>query len=521
MHFRRSLVLRAGYRYGLVDGEKAAAMEGGIRLGSARGRWIVAGSVLGSGAVFLEGSVVNVALPAIAHDFGLDIEGLQWVVNGYLLTLSALMLLGGARGDRFRRSRVFAIGCVSFAAASIGCALAPSPTALVALRLVQGVAGALLVPNSLAMLETAFDVGDRGKAIGEWAALSAVSTAGGPLLGGWLVDAVSWRWVFACVVAFAVAAAWIAARHMRAADSAPSGARSAGRIDYLGATLATLGLAGVVGALIVGPDLGFGNIRVIVGGLGGVVLLVAFVGVERRATHPLLPLGVFRSRQFTATNVTTILVYAALSGLFFLLMPQLQANLGYSALRAGAALLPINLLMLAISPLAGKLSARIGPRWPMAAGAAVAAVAMALFARVQPGATYVGTVLPGAVVFGVGLSLLVAPLTAAVLGAVEERDAGLASGINNAAARLAGLLAAAALPLAAGIGGMTSLNGPAFTAGFSRAMWICAGLCAAGAVVALVMIRSGAPVRPVTHPSPTHGCTPRPCPTAVRAARAS
>jgi EmrB/QacA subfamily drug resistance transporter len=496
-------------------------MDGSIRLGSGRGRWIVAGSVLGSGAVFLEGSVVNVALPAIAHDFRLGIEGLQWVVNGYLLTLSALMLLGGALGDRFRRSTVFAVGCVSFAAASIGCALAPSPTALVVLRLVQGAAGALLVPNSLAMLETAFDAGDRGKAIGQWAAWSAVSTAAGPLLGGWLVDAASWRWVFASVVTFAVAAAWIATRHIREADSAPTGARPAGRIDYLGATLATLGLAGVVGALIAAPDHGFGNARVTVGGLGGGALLVAFIAVERRAAHPLLPLGIFRSRQFTAANVTTVLVYAALGGLFFLLMPQLQANLGYSALRAGAALLPINLLMIVISPLAGKLSARAGPRWPMAGGAAVAAVGMALFARVQPGGTYVGTVLPGAVVFGVGLSLLVAPLTAAVMGAVEERDAGLASGVNNAAARLAGLLAAAALPLAAGIGGMTSLTGPAFAAGFSRAMWICAGLCAAGAGVALVAIRSGGPVDPVIHPSPTHGCTPRPCPPAVRAARAS
>lgn len=234
-----------------------------------------------------------------------------------------------------------------------------------------------------------------------------------------------------------------------------------------------------------------------------------------------LPLAIFRSRQFSGANVTTLLVYAALGGLFFLLMPQLQANLGYSALRAGAALLPVNLLMLLLSPLAGKLSARIGPRWPMAGGAALAAAGMALFARVQPGATYAGTVLPAVVVFGLGLSLLVAPLTAAVLGAVGEPDAGIASGINNAAARLAGLLAAAGLPLAAGMGGMTSLNGAAFAAGFSRAMWICAALCAAGAVVALLAIRSGASVDPVTHPSPTHGCTPRPCRPAVRPARAT
>jgi EmrB/QacA subfamily drug resistance transporter len=480
---------------------------------------VVAGSVLGSGAVFLEGSVVNVALPAIARDFGLGIEGLQWVVNGYLLTLSALMLLGGALGDRFRRSSVFAVGCLSFATASVGCALAPSPAALVVLRLVQGAAGALLVPNSLAMLETAFDAEERGKAIGQWAAWSAVSTAAGPLLGGRLVDAASWRWVFAIVVVFSLGAAWIAARHIRGTEPAVLPSRGArGRIDYLGAVLATLGLGGVVGALIAGPDLGLRDPRVVGGGVSGVALLVGFVLVERRVEHPLLPLSIFRSRQFSGANVTTLLVYSALGGLFFLLMPQLQANLEYSALEAGAALLPVNLLMLVVSPVAGKLSARIGPRFPMAGGALVAALGMLLFARVQPGATYVGTVLPATIVFGLGLSMLVAPLTAAVLGAVDERDAGVASAINNAAARLAGLLAGAALPLAAGLGGMTRLNGTVFATGYARAMWISAGLCAAGAAVALVTIRSGAAVEPVTHPSPTHGCTPRPSAAAARAA---
>jgi EmrB/QacA subfamily drug resistance transporter len=463
-----------------------------VRLHSATGRWIVAGSVLGSGAVFLEGSVVNVALPAIARDFGLGVEGLQWVVNGYLLTLSALMLLGGALGDRFRRSRVFAIGCIGFAAASVGCALASSLPVLVALRLLQGAAGSLLVPNSLAILETSFGGDERGAAIGQWTAWSAISSAVGPLAGGWLVDAGSWRWVFASVVPFALAAAWIAVRHAPAAG-APADRRAAGRVDYSGAALVTLGLAGLVGALIVGPELGLGNPVVLAAGIGGVALLGAFVLEERRLgrqrAHPLLPLEVFRSRQFTGANVMTLLVYAALSGLLFLLMPQLQANLGYSALKAGAALLPVSVIMLALSPVAGRVATRIGPRLPMAIGALVAAVAMILFSRVGPGASYMGVLLPAAVVFGLGLGTLVAPLTAAVLGAVNERDAGLASGINNAAARLAGLLAAAALPLAAGLGGMTHLNGPEFAAGYTRAMWICAGLCAAGAVVALVTIR--------------------------------
>ncbi|HEX3274110.1 MAG TPA: MFS transporter [Gemmatimonadales bacterium] len=457
-----------------------------IRLHSAAGRWIVAASVLGSGAAFLEGSVVNVALPAIARDFGLGMAGLQWVLNGYLLTLSALMLLGGALGDRFPRSRIFALGSLGFAAASIGCALAPNLVALVALRLSQGVAGALLVPNSLAMLETAFPEGERGEAIGQWAAWSAFSTSLGPLLGGWLVDAVSWRWVFAAIVPFSVAAAWIVRRHAAKQPAA------AGAVDYFGAALATVGLAGAVWALISGPALGFGHPAVLATGLGGATLLAGFVlaewRIERMGRRPLLPLGVFRSRQFTGANLTTLLVYIALNGLFFLLMPQLQLTMGYRALTAGAALLPVNLLMLVLSPIAGRVATRTGPRLPIALGSLIAGGAMLLFARIGPGASYLSHVLPAALVFGVGLAVLVAPLTRAVLAAAGQRDAGMASAINSAVARFAGLLAAAALPLAAGLGGLHELEGPAFAAGYVRAMLICAGLCAAGALIALVTV---------------------------------
>jgi EmrB/QacA subfamily drug resistance transporter len=468
--------------------------EGAVSLHSATGRWILAGSVLGSGAVFLEGTVVNVALPAIARDFHLGVDGLQWVVNGYLLTLSALMLLGGSLGDRLRRSRVFGVGCVAFAVASIGCALAPSLPVLVVLRLLQGTAGSLLVPNSLAMLETSFQGEERGAAIGQWAGWSAVSTALGPLAGGWLVDAGSWRWVFASVGPFALGATWIALRHAPAGEARTRSrtTRKTAPVDYLGAILVTLGLAGVVGALIVGPRLGFGASPVFGAAIAGLVLLMGFVAHERRLGRqdaaPLLPLGVFRSRQFSGANLMTLLVYGALNGLMFLLMPQLQDNVGYSALTAGAALLPVNAIMLALSPVAGRMAARIGPRLPMAAGSLVAGGGMLLFARVQPGASYLGVVLPAAIVFGLGLACMVAPLTAAVLAAVSEHEAGVASGINNAAARLAGLFAAAALPLAAGLGGMTRLEGPEFAAGFARAMWICAGLCAAGALVALLTI---------------------------------
>jgi EmrB/QacA subfamily drug resistance transporter len=470
-----------------------------LKLHSAAGRWVVAGSVLGSGAVFLESSVVNVALPAIARDFHVGVVGLQWVINGYLLTLSALMLLGGALGDRFGRARVFAIGCVAFAIASAGCALAPGLIALVALRVVQGAAGALLVPNSLAMLDMAFAGEERGAAIGQWAAWSAVSTAAGPFAGGWLVDALSWRWVFSAVILFALVAALIVTRHI-AADRIPAasgesaGARS---IDYLGAALGTLSLAGIVGALMSGPAIGFTDWRVLAAGIGGVVFMGAFIAVERHAAKPILPLSIFRSRQFSGVNATTFLVYGALSGLFFLLMPQLQENLKYSALRAGAALTPANVIMLVFSPIAGRASARIGPRVLMTVGALVAAVGMTLFARVQPGASYLTTILPAIVVFGIGLSILVAPLTSAVLSAVTDRDTGIASGINNAVARLAGLIATAALPLAAGIGGSAKIEGATFAAGYARAMFISAGLCAAGAVVAFITVRSDGGAREV------------------------
>jgi len=466
-----------------------------LRLHSAAGRWILAASVLGSGAVFLEGSVVNVALPAIARDFHVGVVGLQWVLNGYYLTLSALMLLGGALGDRFHRPRVFAIGCVAFAIASTGCALAPNLVMLVGLRVVQGAAGALLVPNSLAMLDTAFDGEERGSAIGQWAAWSAVSTAGGPFLGGWLVDALSWRWVFSGVVVFAIVAAWIVTANRSSFGGARAAAgRSRGHgIDYAGAALGTLALAGLVGALMAGPVTGFGDWRVLLALIGGAALLAAFIAFERwlsrRGAQPILELSIFRSRQFSGVNAATFLVYAALNGLFFLMMPQLQLNLGYSALKAGAALSPANVIMLAVSPIAGRASTRIGARALMTSGAAIAAVGMLLFARVQPGTSYLGTTLPATIVFGFGLALLVAPLTSTVLGAVKASDTGIASGINNAVARLAGLIATAALPLAAGIGGEAKLAGAAFARGYARAMIICAGLCAAGALVSFLTVR--------------------------------
>ena len=474
-----------------------------IRLKSRAGRWAVAATVLGSGAVFLESTVMTVALPAIGRDLDLGMAGLQWLVNAYLLPLSALILLGGSLGDRYGRRRVFAVGLIGFATASALCMVAPGFGSLVACRLLQGIFGALLVPNSLAILDTLFAEEDRGAAIGQWAAWSGVSMALGPLVGGWLVDALSWRWVFACVVPFALAAAWIAARTM------PADERSAGgTVDYAGAVLVTLGLAGVTAALVAGQNLG-GTAGEVSAGGAGLVLLAAFVLVERRARDPLLPLELFRSRQFTGTNLVTLLVYAALGGFFFLFVLMLQNSLGYSALASGAALLPVNLLMLLISPRAGRWSARVGARLPMTAGAAVAAAGLLVLSGVGPGTRYLTGLVPGLALFGVGLATLVAPLTAAVMGAVPDERAGVASAVNNATARLAGLLGTAVLPLAAGLGGLTELRGTGLAGGVGTALRISAGLCLAGAIVAFLTIRATATVASVFHPSPTMGCTQR------------
>lgn len=489
----------------MTSHERAAG--GRLRLASAPGRWTLVATVLGSGAVFLESTVVHVALPAIGRDLDLGIAGLQWVLDGYLLTLSALMLLGGSLGDVFSRRRVFAIGLVAFAATSAVAAIAPGIRSLVAFRLLQGAAGALLVPNSLAILDAAFAGAERGTAIGRWAGWSAISTALGPLVGGWLVDELSWRWVFGAIAPFPLAAAWIATRHIPEPREAGEGARRS--VDYPGAALVTLGLAGAVSALVFGPRAGFDDPWILTAGIGGAIALAAFIAVERRARDPLLPLRLFRSRPFSGANAMTLLVYGALGALFFLLMLQLQNAMGYSALAAGAALLPFNVLMLALSPIAGRVSQRIGPRGPMTLGALVAAAGMALFTRVAPGAGYVGEVLPAVTVFGLGMATLVTPLTATVLGAVPPDEAGIASGANNAVARLAALLAVAVLPLAAGLAGLESLRGPVLVAGFVRAMWINAGLCAAGAAIALATVRGGAVVRPVAAPSPEHGCTQR------------
>jgi len=471
-------------------------MNDRLALSSREGRWVVVATALGSGLAFLDGSVVNVALPAMRRDLGGGISMQQWVLDGYLLTLSALLLLGGALGDRYGRRRVFVIGLVGFSVASLGCGLAPTSGTLIAARAIQGVAGALLIPGSLALIDASITTDDRGRAVGAWAGLAGVSSAIGPFVGGWLVDASSWRWVFLINLPLAVVAVVVTTRFV------PESRRNGDEpLDLTGAALVTVGLAGVVFPLIEVPAHGWSALTV-VSAIAGVVALGLLVPVEQRQASPMVPLKVFRSRQFVGVNLTTLAVYAALSAALFLLTLQLQVSLGYSALEAGSALLPVTVIMLLLSPRMGAISERIGPRLPMTVGPLVAGAGLALMARVDPGVSYAGTVLPAVLVFGFGLSLTVAPLTSTVLASVPDSEAGVASGTNNAVARVAGLLAVATLPAAAGIGQRTG----SLADGFDRAMLIAAVLCALGGVVSALTITTARRVRHQVQPGIIHGC---------------
>jgi EmrB/QacA subfamily drug resistance transporter len=442
--------------------------------------------------------VVNAALPAISRDLHADLGDLQWVLTGYLLTLGSLLVLGGSLGDRYGRRRIFVIGLIAFAATSLLCAVAPDTGTLIAARCAQGVAAALLVPNSLAIVSASFATGDRGRAIGAWSGLGGIATAIGPFVGGYLIDSVSWRWVFVINLPISAAAIAIALRHVPESRDEHAGAH----LDVVGSTLLTVGLAGVVYALIEGPGGEWTAFTIGVGALG-VVALAVFLMVEAHIANPMVPLGVFRSQQFSGANAVTFAVYAALGTVTFLLVVHLQTDLGYSALEAGASLLPITACMLLFSARAGALAQRIGPRWPMTIGPLVVAVGMALLGRVEPGTTYWATVFPALLVLGLGLSLTVAPLTATVLGAVDDSHAGIASAINNSVARLAGLLAVAVLPAAAGL---TAAQGLDLDAGFSRAMDIAAVLAAVGGLLAFLTIRRAAFVEPVATANPAIPC---------------
>ena len=452
-----------------------------IRWGTPRARGVLAATILGSGMAFLDSTVVNIALPRIGEEFDASVAGLQWILDGYLLTLAALILVAGSLGDRYGRRKVFLLGVAWFAVSSVLCGVALNTEMLVAARILQGIGGALLAPGSLAIIQLSFHREDRARAIGAWSGLGGIAGAIGPLVGGLLVQAWSWRLAFLINVPLALAVVWLTRKYV----SESHDESMTGHPDLWGSVLGALGLAGVTAALVEAPGRGVADPLVVAGAVVGVAALTAFVILQRRQRNPLVPPDIFANRTFVVANLLTFVVYAALGGVMMLFVMQLQVSLGYAPTLAGLASLPISVLMLLLSAQSGKLAQKYGPRPFLVAGPLVIALAMVMYTWVTPGASYLFTVLPAVIVFGLGLTFVVAPVTATVLASAEDRHAGVASGVNNAIARTGGLLAVAILPAASGLSGESYTDPAAMTAGWQMAMWLCAGLCVVGGVLAL------------------------------------
>src|SRR5918992_1480412 len=419
----------------------ASGEDGAPPLGARRQRLILVAAILGTTVVTVDGTVVNVALPAIEDDLGGGLAGQQWTANAYLVTLGPLLLIGGSLGDIFGERRVFAFGVGAFGVTSLACALAPTIEILVAARALQGVAGAVLTPAALAVIVANFAPDERGKAVGAWTAWGGVGTVLGPLIGGQLVDAASWRWIFAINVPIVLVTMWLILRVVPQARERDPDAR----VDVVGALLCALGLAGMTFGLIEQPLRGWGSPLVAGPLIVGALLFAGFLVWEARTRHPMLPLGLFKRHNFAFGNIETFAMYGGLGLLFFFLVLFLQQVAGWSALAAGTATLPVTLTMFALSMRFGALADRYGPRFFMGVGPLLCAAGMALFLRLDADVNYLTDLLPGLLLFGLGLSICVAPLTATVLADADEHNAGIASGVNNAIARVAGLVAIAAV----------------------------------------------------------------------------
>jgi EmrB/QacA subfamily drug resistance transporter len=452
---------------------------------SRRQRLTLVAAILGSAVATLDGTIVNVALPSIEQDLGGGLSAQQWVSNAYLLALGSLILIGGSLGDIYGTRRVFAIGVGAFGALSVACALAPTIELLIAARALQGAAGALLVPSSLAAIVAAFGPSQRGAAIGSWTAWGGIAAIVGPLAGGWIVDQVSWRWIFALnvpLVAVTLALILLAV---------PRSGRVVERsIDVTGAGLCALGLGGMVFALIEQPHYGWSSPVIYVPLVGGAVTFASFVVYERRAREPMLELDLFRRRNFAVGNVQTLAMYAGLAILFFFLVIFLQQVAGYTALESGFTTLPVTLVMFALSRRFGALADRYGPRLFMGGGPLVAAAGVLLLLRTGLDTSYLTDLLPALLVFALGLSLTVAPLTATVLADADEDDAGIASGVNNAVARVAGLVGVSVVGVvvASTLVGDTFAPNSESVRAFHAAVLICGVLVAAGGIAGFVGI---------------------------------
>ena len=462
-----------------------------IRYRSAQGRWVVAAMILGSSVAGIDSTVVAVALPAIGRSLGASFQALQWTVTSYTLTLASLILLAGSLSDRWGRRRVFLVGLGWFTLASVLCAVAPSIGWLIAARAVQGIGGALMTPASLAIIEATFDPGDRTRAIGTWAGFSGVSAAIAPFVGGWLLEAGSWRWIFLINVPVAAVTAWTTWRHVpESRDTSSSGSA-----DWLGALAGVAAVAAITYAIIVLPGAGITSPQFAAAVTVALVSCAAFAVIERRARHPMLPPAIFAPAQFRAANAVTFVVNGALGGFAFVFIPALEIVAGYSPVVAGSALVPVTVVTLLLSDASGRLAQRIGPRPQIVAGCLVCAAASGLAVHIGSHASYWTAVLPVAVLFGLGLASLLPPLTASAMNSAPDSEAGLASGVNNAVARVAGLLWIAALPPITGLTGAVYTNPAQFRSSFGQVSWICAAAFASAAVLAAIFIkRSSRPV---------------------------